>query len=374
MLIPAGTLSRLVSPDLADETEGTYIVIYESTYASGEPVEANMSDFGFPYKLTGVVRFNRPLTILPGADVYFTRTAGMIVTGNFNINGSVNNPVVMDGLTGTGGAWNGIYVKSGTTLITYASVLNAGYRALEGLTDPAALTVEGTFTMQNSEVSGSDGIGIFLKGQSFIQYAENFSGNTLQNNMVSAIRLGFDDVHKVVQNNTIHAYSSTIPAIEVRDGKSDNLGTWTNLDADIDYLIIEDVTLRTTKSMVMETGSNIKFASGVLFTILGSLDAAGITFSGAEATAGYWNGFSVSTDNLVTLNNCTIRDGGGAATDKANLVIQPAAVNVSITNSALTNSAGYGVIIKAGASDFGIYEPASDNTLEGVLGSYLDEN
>jgi hypothetical protein len=74
------------------------------------------------------------------------------------------------------------------------------------------------------------------------------------------------------------------------------------------------------------------------------------------------------------MNNCTIRDGGGGATDKANVMIQPATVNVSITNSDITNSAGYGVIIKAGASDFSINETASNNTLEGNLGGYLDEN
>jgi hypothetical protein len=374
MLIPAGTLSRLVSPDLSGETEGTYVVIYESTYASSELADAVISDAGLPYKITGPVKFNKPLTILPGAEVYFTRTAGMIITGNFNINGSVSNPVVLNGLTGESGAWNGIYVKSGNTLITYGSILNAGYRALEGLTEPATLTVEGTFAMQNSEVSGSNGIGIFLKGQAYIQYAENFLGNTLQNNMTSAIRLGFDDVHKVLQDNTISAYSSSAPAIEVRDGKSDNLGIWTNLDAEIDYLIIENVTLRLTKSMTIESGANLRFASGTLFSILGSLDATGVSFSGAEQMAGYWQGISISTDNLVTMNNCTIRDGGGSATDKANLIIQPAAISVSITNSSVTNSGGYGVLIKAGASDFSIYDPVSNNTLEGISGAYFDEN
>lgn len=374
MLIPAGTLSNLASPDLSAETENTCVVIYESIYASSVTSEPVISDFGLPYKLTGLVKFNKSLTILPGAEVYFTRTAGMIVTGNFNMNGSVSNPVVMDGLTGESGAWNGIYVKNGNTLITNASILNAGYRALEGLSDPAALTVEGTLTMQNSEVSGSSGMGIFLKDNAYIQYTENFSGNTVQYNMTSAIRIGFDDVHKVLQDNTISAYSSSVPAIEVRNGKSDNLGTWTNLDAEIDYLVIEDVTLRTTKSMNIETGSKVQFASGTVLNILGSLDASGVTFSGAEQTAGYWEGIIISTDDHIILNNCIIRDGGGGSEEKANLIIQPSAVSVSITNSSIINSAGYGVLIKAGASGFDINQPVSNNTLEGTLGGYLDEN
>lgn len=374
MLIPAGVLSRLASPGLTTETENTFITIYESVYASGEPVEAVLSDFGLPYKLTGLVKFNKSMTILPGAEVYFTRTAGIIVTGNLNINGSSSSPVVIDGLTGTGGSWYGIWVKGGSTLITYGSILNAGYRPLEGLSEPAALTVENTLIMQNSVVSGSSGIGIHLKDNAYIQYQENFSGNTLQNNAISAIRLGFDDVHKIVENNTINAYSESVPAIEVRDGRSDNLGTWKNLDSDIDYLIIEDVTLRSTKSMSIESGSILRFASGTLFSILGSLDASGVTFGGLQQTAGWWDGISISTDNQVVLNNCIIHDGGGGLTDKANIVIQPAAVSVSITNSSIINSAGYGVIIKAGASVFGINEPVSNNTLEGEMGGFLDEN
>ncbi|KPK83684.1 MAG: hypothetical protein AMS27_12115 [Bacteroides sp. SM23_62_1] len=374
MKVPAGILSVLSSPNFTDESEGTYLTIYQSTYASTETASANISDFGIPYKFTGPVKFNKPLIILPGVEVYFTRTAGMIITGDLNINGSSSKPVKIDGFTSTTGSWNGIYVKSGNTLITYTSILNAGYRALEGLAEPAILTVEGTLNIQNSQVSGSSGIGIFLKDQATIQYAENFSGNTLQNNMTSAIRLAFDDVHKIMTNNTISAYSSSVPAIEVRDGKTDFLGTWKNLSAEIDYLIIEDVTLRATKSMTIESGSNLKFTAGSAFNISGSLDATGVTFGGSQQTAGYWDGIIISTDDHVTFDNCNIQDGGGGTTDKANIMIQPAAVNVIITNSTITNSAGYGVIIKAGASSFNIYAPASGNTFEGTLGPYLDEN
>jgi len=374
MKIPAGIFSKLSSPDFSEESENTYLTVYPSTYATSEPVNANISDFGIPYKFTGLIKFNKPLTILSGVKIYFTRTAGMIVSGNLSINGSASKPVTIDGLTGTSGSWNGIYVKSGNTMITYASILNAGYRALEGLTETAALTVEGTLNMQHSEVSGSNGMGIFLKDQATIRYADNFSGNTLQNNMTSAIRIGFDDVHKVLQNNTITAYSSTVPAIEVRAGTTDFLGTWKNLDAEIDYLIIENVTLKATKLMTIESGACINFASVTSLAIQGSLDASDVTFKGDEQTAGYWDGIFISTDDHVIFDNCIIRDGGGDTDDKANIIIQSGADSVTITNCSITNSAGYGVLIKAGAPNFKINDPVSNNTLEGILGEFFDEN
>jgi hypothetical protein len=374
MLIPASVLSRIAGPDLSGEIGDAFITIYGSTYSSGEPAEAVLGDFGLPYKITGLVRFNKSLTILPGAEVFFTRTAGMIITGNLTVNGSSTSPVLTDGLTGTSGAWYGIYVKGGSAMISYASVLNAGYRPLDDLTEAAALTVESSLIMQNSTVSGSGGIGIHLKDNAYIQYAESFSGNTVTNNATSAVRLGFDDVHKVVNNNTISAYSESVPAIEVRDGRTDDPGTWKNLDAEIDYLVVENATLRATKSMSIETGSVVQFASGTLFSILGSLDATGVTFAGAQQTAGWWRGISISTDNQVVMNDCIVRDGGGDTSDRANIVILPATASVSITNSSIINSAGYGVIIKAGASAFGINETASNNTLQGESGGFLDEN
>jgi hypothetical protein len=192
--------------------------------------------------------------------------------------------------------------------------------------------------------------------------------------MTSAIRLGFDDVHKILQNNIISAFSSATPAIEVRDGRTDFLGTWKNLDAETDYLVIEDVTLRAKKTMAIESGTNVVFASGVALNIPGSLDATGVTFRGVLQTAGYWDGIFISTDDHVILHNCTIRDGGGSAGDKADIIIQPGAASVTVTNCSVINSAGYGVLIKNGASDFNINSAASLNNLEGSLGPFFDEN
>ena len=69
-----------------------------------------------------------------------------------------------------------------------------------------------------------------------------------------------------------------------------------------------------------------------------------------------------------------VRDGGGDFQDKANLLVESTATDVSLTNSSLTNSKGYGVLIKSGASDFGINDPVSNNTLEGNLGDFHKES
>jgi hypothetical protein len=53
--------------------------------------------------------------------------------------------------------------------------------------------------------------------------------------------------------------------------------------------------------------------------------------------------------------------------------VEATAADVSITHSEIVNSKGYGVLIKSGAQDFGINEPASSNMLEGDLGGFHQE-
>ena len=74
------------------------------------------------------------------------------------------------------------------------------------------------------------------------------------------------------------------------------------------------------------------------------------------------------------INHAVIRDGGGALEDKGNVIVEAPASNVIITNAEIVNSKGYGVLVKAGASDFGINDPASNNTLEGDLGGFFMES
>ena len=56
------------------------------------------------------------------------------------------------------------------------------------------------------------------------------------------------------------------------------------------------------------------------------------------------------------------------------MVVQATATDVTISNTEIVNSKGYGVLIKSGASDFGINDPASNNTLEGDLGGFFMES
>ncbi len=379
MKVPISVFNELISPDFTQEEGGTTLDVYESVYSTNETNEPTLAYFGIPYRFTGTVTFNKNLTILPGTEIYFARVGGIIVNGSLHINGTSSKPVIMDAVTGTPGSWNGIYVKNSNVTITHTKILNAGYRALDELNEPAALTSESKLVLTDSEIRSTTGIGVNLRSSGYIEYSTDLSGNTFSDNTKSAIRLGFDDVHKAVEGNTIQTPSSSTAAIEIRKGRTDFLGTWKDLDTDVDYKIIDSVRIVATKQLTIEPGVNITFNKGTSLTILGSLNASGtgtstISFTGTESTAGYWNGIYIATDNQVIMDYVIIQYGGGNPENSANVIIQPAAVNTSITNSTITESAGYGVLIKTGASDFGINNPDSNNSLAGNLGGFHNEN
>lgn len=379
MLIPVSAVEKMTAPDLSEESENTGITIYESEYASSLSSDALFNDYGSPYYITGMITFRRSLTVLKGTELLFDNDAGFHLYSSLNINGSASEPVLFDGTAGTPASWKGIHVRSSDAMITYASINNAGSEILPDVTEEASLIVGGLLNMQHSEITGSGGIGLWMRNNGAIQYASNFTGNSFSGNLTTNIRLGFDDVHKVISGNTLTPYSAETPVVEVRKGKSDFLSNWMDLTGGIDYRVVDSVSIVSTKSLTIDPGVTIEFAEGTVFNISGSLDATGtagnpILFAGAGSTAGSWRGIFIKTDNNVVMDHVTITGGGGDATDKANLIIRKGAVSVTITNSTITNSAGYGVLVKSGASGFGINEPASGNTLSGALGGYHDEN
>jgi len=185
--------------------------------------------------------------------------------------------------------------------------------------------------------------------------------------------------HLISFKKTLSEYSSNTPLIEIRYGKVDNPGTWKNFPADIDYKMVEDVKLLATKELTIEPGVVIQFSQMASLEIAGSLNAIGtasqnIIFEGEEDSAGFWGSILINTDDHVELDYVNIRDGGGDTDHNASLVILPGATDISMTNSSVTNSSGYGVLVKSGASDFDINDPIYGNTFEGSLGGFLNEN
>jgi hypothetical protein len=379
MLIPVYVLSDLAGQNFEEETPGTYIELYESAYSALETKNPLFSDMGIAYRVKGILTFNKDLGITRGVEMYFDQEGGIRVDGVLTVSGHDTAMVDMNGMNPIPGAWKGIHVMNGHAGFTHASILNAGGSTLPGQEETAALIVEQTLSMDHCTVSGSGGIGIHLPGEAHIQFFDNFKDNIIENNLTAAVRIRMDDVNKVVNGNTIRSVSETVAAVEVHMGLDDPLGTWINLDAEIDYKIIEPLKIKATKDLVVEAGSTIQLLAGNYIEVSGGLHLNGqsgtpVTIEGTESKKGHWDGIFLNGTQEILITHALIRDGGGALEDKGNVIVEATAVDVTITNTEIVNSKGYGVLIKSGASDFGINDPASNNTLEGDLGGFFMES
>jgi len=378
MVIPVYVLNDFSSQFFEQETEGSYIEIYGSSYSSSESTNPLLISQGMAYKITGLIEFNKELAINNGVEMYFEDDAGIKVNGHLLVSGTPEDPVLMDGLSSSTASWMGIHVQNGQVELRNFSLLNAGNALFTGLTEKASLIAEDLLSMSNTIISGSGGIGLYMPGNAHILYADNFIGNSFQNNGTSAVRIRMDDVNKVVSGNTFSTPSADVPAIEVHMGLDDPLGTWTNTDAVYDYKILESLTIKATKDLVIEAGATLKMTAGSTLQVSGGLEARGssgseITIEGAESKKGHWDGIFLNGSQAIDLDFLLIRDGGGGLNDKADVIVEATVTDVSISNSIITNSKGYGVLVKSGASDFGINEPASNNTLEGDQGGFHQE-
>ncbi len=378
MVIPVQVLSDLSGQYFEEETADTYIEIYESSYSSSISNNPWLSNQGMPYKVTGLIRFDKDLTINNGVEMYFEQDAGIKVNGKLTVSGTSSDRVIMDGVNPGTAAWKGIFVHNGQVDISYCNILNAGNAIFSGLNVKASLTVEKLLSMNNSIITGSGGTGLYMPGTAHIQYSENFSGNTFENNDSSAVRIRMDDVNKVVNGNTIKTPDS-IPAIEVHMGLDDPLETWINLDCSYDYKILETLTVKATKNLIIEAGTTIQMSAGCVLLVSGGLQSTAtsesmVTIKGSIAKKGHWDGIFIKGTQKVQLDYVHICDAGGGFEDKANLIIESTSTDVTVTNSTINNSKGYGVLIKSGASDFGINDTASNNILEGDLGGFHQES
>ena len=379
MIIPAYVLSDLDGQIFEKETPGTFIELYESSYSALETKNPLFGDMGIAYLVKGLLTFNKDLGITKGVEIYFGTEGGIRVNANLTVSGHDTAIVYMNGLNPVPGSWKGIQVIGGHAGFAYASILNAGGGLLPEQDESAALITEGTLSMDHCTLSGSGGLGIHLPGTAHIQFFDNFKDNIIENNSGAAVRIRMDDVNKVVNGNTIRSGSETVAAVEVHMGVDDALGTWINLDAEIDYLILEPLKIKATKNLIVEAGSTIQLLAGRYIEVSGGLQVNGqadapVTIEGSLSKKGQWDGLFLNSTQEILFNHAVIRDGGGALEDKGNVIVEATAADVSITNAEIVNSKGYGVLVKSGASDFGINDPVSNNTLEGDLGGFYVES
>jgi hypothetical protein len=320
------------------------------------------------YIVTADINVEAKLTIMPGVVIEFETNKALYIdnspVGSIIAKGTSAQKIVFTGKQKTAGYWRGIMIYSNSPLneLDFVEVSYGGSTNLTGVSIKSNLVVYGNATpggsvkITNSSFTHSGGYGLYIeRGEATLA---SFSNNTVTNNLGNAMYVEIDEVHKLDATSKFTG-SNGYNGVEI-DGttkKGADEATWAAFTDNSKYLVSNDLDIKS--GVKLSPGATLEFAASKAMYISndgGYLVAKGtaaqkITFTGKQKTAGFWRGIMIySSSPLNEMDHVTISYGGSnslsGVSAKSNLVVYhngstPAALK--LTNSAITNSAGYGI-------------------------------
>ncbi|MGD1893512.1 MAG: IPT/TIG domain-containing protein, partial [Cyclobacteriaceae bacterium] len=314
------------------------------------------------------VKENALLTIEPGVIIQFEGQQSGIFTsegGGLKAVGTSTDPIQFLGTSDNPGVWKGIYFGSNhpENRLEHVVVKHAGRTASSQSGEVAAVQLnrdeESKAAIVSTTIEDNEGYGLFVTDESVLsEFAENtITGNTqapvgLYFNQLGSLDSdsdyqGNDDEYIEVRENEIEDEEVTIPMVNVP------------------YRFVESTRYDITQLLTISSGNTLEFVSGAGLRLgspgtdcgvtTGALNATGtaeepIVFRGVNEGRGSWLGigFNSSSPNNKLIY-CEISGRGSGdfynASDFAATVTLQCESNVTIQNSTISESGGYGIYL-----------------------------
>jgi fibronectin type 3 domain-containing protein len=296
---------------------------------------------------------NATLTIDPGVRLVFSAGTRLSIDndGLLLAIGTQAEPITFTSALPTAGYWDGINIDSiATSMLDYAVVEYGGGTTA---TYPAnvAISSGGSLSMNNSTLRHSAGYGFSASNLSGTEIS-SFSGNTITLNENAPLGIPADMIGDLDTDNSftgnVTATGGNKDYIQVVSSSSgaDILRDQTWHDYGIDYHMPSNRT-EIGAALTIAPGITLIFPSGAMLEIDadGTLNAIGtssepITFTGLQATAGFWNGIQFTFNHTNNIMQHTVVEyGGGGGNAEANVGVFGSDGMLTIKDSILRNSA-----------------------------------
>jgi hypothetical protein len=324
---------------------------------------------GSKYLVSNDIEIKSVVKIAPGATFEFAADKALYVDSNpmgtIIAKGTAAQKITFTGKQKTNGFWRGIMIYSASSLneMDFVEISYGGSNSLVGVGIKSNLVVYGNATpggslkITNSSFTHSGGYGLYIEDGSAT--LTGFANNTVSNNTGIAMYIEADQVHKLDATSKFNDANVGFNGIEIDGATEPNSDevTWPAFADGSKYLVSNDIELNS--GVKIAPGATFEFAADKALYIDdqgGYLVAKGtaaqkITFTGKQKNSGFWRGIMIySASSLNEMDFVEISYGGSnslvGVSAKANLVVYhngstPAALK--ITNSNITNSAGYGI-------------------------------
>lgn len=324
------------------------------------------------------------ITIEPGVRATFEATRSLVVRGDaagLRAVGTAAQPIILTGLNATRGSWGSVSLqgtKHPENRIEHVTIEYGGAGNFSGsLTDGnLMLTGDTETTLQNVTLRESASYGLSMANSAVLRaHGQNtFTANTEGPAHVNASQAHFLDTTSTASGNDVDlvgiAANDIVTAV-----------TWVPMGDG--YLIEKEsdayafdvrgadafLTLEPGVRIVFQEDMAMTVADGAGIAALGT-SAAPVVLTGAQPTRGFWRGFRTFSDNPnQRFDQVVVEYGGGdthsGSVQPGNVFLDEDAV-LRISNSALREGAGYGLVALGGA----LLPAFNGNVLSGnVLGA-----
>ncbi|GAA4450008.1 hypothetical protein GCM10023189_09970 [Nibrella saemangeumensis] len=316
------------------------------------------------YIVTKHIAVNAELTIRPGVVIAFERDIRMDVNtdGLIIAQGTAGKKIRFIGVQKTKGYWVGIahYSRSNANVFEHVEVLHAGSRPIFSTTK-SALFISGSqaqIALKNTLFSQNDGYGLYVYGGGILR---EFARNAFTTNTEAGIMVDPENVAKLDAASTFTGGNGH-NVVDVTAGgikNSPNDVVWAGFADKTPYRISGDFAVNA--AWKLSPGVTLEMNRDAVIRINsdGYISAKGtptekITFTGANRTAGFWKGIiCYSADSKNVIENAEISNAGSnviVSGKKANVAVYGNRATMTIKNTQISNSGGYGVFVSYGAS------------------------
>jgi len=345
---------------LCDDNE----ILENTTWEDVEPGDA--VDYVIQCEIN--VSGNALLTIEPGVIIAFEGENSGIFTregGGLKAVGTAENTIQFLGTSENKGVWKGVYFGSNhpENRLEHVVVRHAGRSASGQSDEKGAVQLsrdeDSSGAIVNCTITDNDGFGLFVTDGSDL---EEFSNNVISNNEEAPVGLYFNQLGALDAATDYQGNAKNY--IEVRENDIDDDAV--NMAfLNVPYRFVESGRYNIQNGLNIDPGNTLEFTSGAGLRLgvqatdcgvtTGSLNATGtpenpITFKGVTPGKGTWLGigFNSSSPNN-NLIYCTVSGGGSAdlynASDFAANVTLQCNSRLTIQNTTLTDSGGYGIYV-----------------------------
>ncbi len=339
------------------------------------------------YLVTRFVQVGATLTVQPGTHVQFASAAGLWVYesggGAIHAVGTADAPIVFDGADPTPGSWKTLQFSTANpnNELTHV-VVDGGGQPLTAIPGGSIVVSNGgRLKITHSVLRNGAKYAIEVTDGTSETALHDFADNSYQGNGAAPLDVpaatlggldGASDYNPVATPNA-QAY------IHVRRGfltSTDATFPATN----VPYRFVDRLEVQSTHVVTIEPGAVLEFAGSSAYIdvqdgsqlVAQGTAAAPIAFRGVSAGQGTWGGLRFLNAGASTLDHASV--SGGGSDGRGNIVLQGTSGTLTLTNSTVADSGGFGVYVYAGnATDPA--DPTSvaanntfDNNLSGDVG------